>query len=321
MSLVNTKKNCSFNIKKTGLACALTLSALFTTHTAFADVTVDTKYGAVTVKDNPERVVTLFEGALDTAYALGVTPVGVIATRGADRPADYMFEKTGKIDVVGTARETNLEAVLALKPDVILASSRLSKEQYDLLSNIAPTVVPNFTPYQADTWKNESRLFAHALSKDESIEQLISTIEKRTQSLSSLLNTTHPDESKTSLVRWMPQGPLLMSTGTFASTLLKASGFVIEDTGLVKAGRPHSSSLSLENLSVIDGDWLFLATLNEDGKKSLQEATQSPAFSRLNVVKDERVIPVDGQVWTSASGPIAANLVLDTIENVIKTVQ
>ncbi|MGY0645820.1 MAG: hypothetical protein ACW7DN_14695, partial [Paraglaciecola chathamensis] len=47
MSPAITNKSCSFNIKKTGLASAFTLSVLFTAHTAFADVTVDTKYGAV----------------------------------------------------------------------------------------------------------------------------------------------------------------------------------------------------------------------------------------------------------------------------------
>ena len=76
----------------------------------------------------------------------------------------------------------------------------------------------------------------------------------------------------------------------------------------------HSDVLSLENLSQVDGDWLFLATLNEDGQAALAAAKQSNAFTRLNVVEKERVVPVDGQLWTSANGPLAAQAILDDIE-------
>ena len=72
----------------------------------------------------------------------------------------------------------------------------------------------------------------------------------------------------------------------------------------------HSDVLSLENLSQVDGDWLFLATLNEDGQAAVDAAKQSSAFTRLNVVQQEHVVPVDGQLWTSANGPLAAQAIL-----------
>lgn len=79
----------------------------------------------------------------------------------------------------------------------------------------------------------------------------------------------------------------------------------------------HSDVLSLENLSQVDGDWLFLATLNDDGQAALDSAKQSPAFNRLNVVQNERVVPVNGQLWSSANGPLAAQAILDGIENAL----
>lgn len=76
----------------------------------------------------------------------------------------------------------------------------------------------------------------------------------------------------------------------------------------------HSDPLSLENLSRLQGDWLFLATLNEEGDEALAAAKDSPAFARLPVVDSGRVVPVDGQLWTSANGPLAAEAILDDIE-------
>lgn len=109
-----------------------------------------------------------------------------------------------------------------------------------------------------------------------------------------------------------------MSTQLFSTGLLSAAGFDVSDEALVKQGRPHSDPLSLEALSQIDGDWLFLATLNEDGEQALATAKDSDAFRRLSVVENDRVVPVDGQLWTSASGPMAAQAVLDNIAAAIE---
>ena len=79
----------------------------------------------------------------------------------------------------------------------------------------------------------------------------------------------------------------------------------------------HSDPLSLENLSRLEGDWLFLATLNEEGDQALAAAKQSAAFARLPVVDKGPVIPVDGQLWTSANGPLAAQAILDDIESAL----
>lgn len=275
---------------------------------------LDTAYGDVEVDGQPERVVTLYEGALDAALTAGVKPLGAVATRGGEGVADYLGDKAGDIAIVGTARETNVEAVIAQKPDLILASPRLPESQYRLLSQIAPTIVPKNEGFTPDSWKDESRLFGEALGREKAIDEAIQAVENRSQSLAQ----RQPNSDTTAtLARWMANGPLVMSKDLFSTGLLAACGFDVQDGGVVKAGRPHSDSLSLENLSSIDSDWLFLATLNADGEAALESARQSPAFERLNVVQQNHVVTVDGQLWTSASGPIAAGWILDDIEGML----
>ena len=72
---------------------------------------------------------------------------------------------------------------------------------------------------------------------------------------------------------------------------------------------------------MLDKDWLFLATINEEGNDALAQAEKSPAYQRLEVVKNNRVIPVDGQIWTSATGVLAAEVILSGVENAIKQAQ
>lgn len=298
---------------------ALVLGALLAAQPALADVrTLETRFGEVQVEGDITRVVTLYEGALDLSYAVGVSPLGAVITRGGNGVASYLQDQARDVAIVGGPRETNLEAVIALQPDLILASSSLPEDQYLLLSAVAPTVVPDVDMFQPDAWKEEARLFARALDREDRLEQELAELDRRIAGLGArFAQAVPPEQRKTALVRWMPQGPLMMSAGLFTPGLLKAVGFAVQDAGIVEPGRPHSSPLSQEKLSLADGDWLFLATLNDDGRQALAAAESSPAFSRLAVVRNNRVIPVDGQVWTSATGPLAAHAILDDLEREI----
>lgn len=277
--------------------------------------TLDTAFGEVDVTGTPERVVTLYEGALDASLAAGVTPLGAVTTRGGDNVAEYVEAHLGdeRPAIMGVVREINIEAVLEQRPDLILAPARLTEEQYQLLSRIAPTVVPPTQPIAPDNWKAEARLYGDALNRQDAIEDAISAVDQRATELASALDTADVGGSAF-VVRWMPGGPMVMSKNLFTAGLLAQVGLTVEDAGLVGERGVHSDVLSLENLSQVDGDWLFLATLNEDGQEALASAKQSSAFTRLDVVQRDRVVPVNGQLWTSANGPLAAQAILDDID-------
>ncbi|RCV88713.1 iron-siderophore ABC transporter substrate-binding protein [Billgrantia montanilacus] len=279
---------------------------------AWAERSVETAYGVVTVPEAPQRVVTLHEGALDVAVATGVTPLGAVTTRGGDNVARYLAPHFDDIAIVGVVREINLEAVLALEPDLILAPPQLAEAQYRLLSRMAPTVVPRNEGLDPEAWRSETRLFAQALGREAEGEAALDDVDARAAELAERMAA---DERPSAvLVRWMPQGPMVMSEALFTAGLLRAAGVAIHDAGLVREGVPHSDPLSFENLSRVDADWLFLATLNEEGREALEAAKASPAFARLDVVARDRVVPVDGQLWTSATGPLAAQAILDQLD-------
>ncbi|SDM56765.1 iron complex transport system substrate-binding protein [Franzmannia pantelleriensis] len=277
---------------------------------------VETAHGPVEVDVDPQRVVTLHEGALDTALAAGVTPLGAVTTRGGDGVARYLDGYLDEIAIVGVVREINIEAVLSQQPDLILASPQLSDEQYALLSRIAPTVVPPAQGFVREAWKEDARLYARALGREDRVDEAIADVERRAADMAQAIEERGVDTGAT-LVRWMPQGPLVMSSQLFSTGILAAAGLEVHDGGLVPEHAGHSDPLSLENLSRIDDDWLFLATLNEDGEEALASARRSPAFERLDVVQRERVVSVDGQLWSSAQGPLAAQAILDDLERVL----
>ncbi len=273
---------------------------------------VQTAYGELELEGTPQRVVTLYEGALDVAVASEVTPLGAVTTRGGDGVASYLQSRVPEIEIVGTPREFNLEAIVALKPDMILAPPGLDKAQYQLMSRLAPTIVPGGEALSREAWKQQSRVYALALGEEAEaeLEARLAAIDAHAARLKAEMTTPQT----ASLVRRMPGGLMAMSDELFATGLLAATGYQLVGGDLVKPGRPHSDPLSDENMARIDADTLFLATLDDSSEAAADALAKEPAFQRLEHASRDSLVGVNGQLWTSASGPLAAEALLKDIE-------
>ncbi|HEY0125861.1 MAG TPA: ABC transporter substrate-binding protein [Blastococcus sp.] len=275
---------------------------------AAAEASVSTLYGDVTLPAEPGRVITLAENALDVALSVGVTPVGTTASRGGDKAPAYLGDEAAGIPVVATVSEPNLEAILAAEPDVILAAAGLEQAQYDALAAIAPTVVPE-APERGD-WQAPLHTYAEALGADDELTEDLDAIADR----AAALEQEGALDGSAAVLRWMANGPVLMNSTNMPGSLLTAAGATSLPAADDLGQRPHSDPLSLENLAQVDADRLFLAAFGADGSGALEAARTQPAFTRLTAVAGGTATEVDGSVWSSASGPIAAGLVMDDIE-------
>ncbi|MGW3071954.1 MULTISPECIES: ABC transporter substrate-binding protein [unclassified Kitasatospora] len=262
---------------------------------------IDTAFGAVEVPAGAKRVVALNDTSLDTALSLGVTPVGTSSSRGGTTAPAYL--KADAIPLVATVKEPNIEAILKASPDLILASSGIEKSQYEKLSAVAPTIVP-----KAGDWRSVLAVYGDALGHKDDLTAKLDALDKR---------AAKAGEGRTGsavVMRWMPNGPIVMNTTNMPGDLLKKTGAgtmpIADDLG----AQPHSDPLSLENLNKADADRVFVATLNADGEKALETARKQEAFTRLKAVGTNQLMGVDGQVWSSSSGPIAAEKVVEDIE-------
>ena len=264
----------------------------------------------VTVPEQPKRVITLSEIDLDTALTLGVIPVGTINGRGQAAPPRYLDGKLpAGIEVVGDIDNPNLETLLELQPDLILTGP-VKPEQLAILNEIAPTVI---TFNWARPWQESMQRTAQALNKEAEAKAVLERYRARVEAARQRL-AAHQGETL-SIVRWNPKGPSYMFKDAFAST-------VAEDVGLLRPahqqdrGHTHSMALSLESLELLDADWLVIGTLATSGEavEAMNQAEQTPAFRQLSAIQAKRFGAVDGSLWTSLGGPMAALQVIEDIE-------
>ena len=302
-------------IKRTPWHLTIALIAgLMTLSAHAANRQVEDAFGnTVTVPATPERVVTLNEIDLDTALTLGVTPIGTVNGRGQAAPPRYLEGKVPSgIKVVGDLDNPNLETLLELEPDLILTGP-VKPEQLAILNEIAPTVV---TFKWAEPWQSSMQRTAHILNKDAEAKAFMDRYEARVAEARERLKD-HQGETF-SIVRWNPKGPSYMFKDAFSST-------VVEDVGLVRPahqqdpGHTHSMALSLESLELLDADWLVIGTLATSGEavEALSQAEETPAFRQLSAIQAKRFAAVDGSLWTSLGGPMAALQVIEDVESIV----
>lgn len=255
------------------------------------------------VVDDPQRVVVLDTGELDGALSLGVKPVGAVeALPGSGLPA-YLSELTDGVALVGTIGEPNLEAILALEPDLILSSALRHEAIYDQLSAVAPTV---FTETVGVTWKDNLRIYAEALNRR---EELALRMAEYRASVEAVRNATDVTQ-EVSVVRFVPGENRVMQRGNFVGT-------VLEDVGFARPEPQRSDAFMLtvsqEEADLMDGDVIFMSVYGDADDTALDAFTRSSLWGSLSAVQSGDVYRVSDDGWFLGIGFIGAERVLEDL--------
>jgi iron complex transport system substrate-binding protein len=267
----------------------------------------------VEIPTDPQRVITLSEQDLDAALALDVKPIASVNGRGQSTFPMYLNERTAGIESVGSFTEPSIEKIVTLKPDLILIGGIFPRIEGLLpqLREIAPVVV---TYKLEDDWKTAFKGTAAALSRETQADTFLSAYDQEVQEMQAAFGSNARQE--VSIIRWSPEGPAIMAPESFSRLVAADLGLKrpeAQQSIIIQPGHLHTEPLSLEQLNQIDADWVFIGTLNPEGVTALDSARQSPLFQQLNAAKNNRVVDVDGTIWTSRGGPLAALIILEDI--------
>jgi iron complex transport system substrate-binding protein len=165
-------------------------------------VTIEHALGTAEIPEAPQRVVTWGWGSTEAAIALGVTPVAMpYQAYGGDEEGVLPWVRE-ELEAQGIAiparlpdvQEAPIEAIAAARPDLILAVySGLTQEEYDLLSEVAPTVAYPDEPW-ATPWRETVEIVGEALGKPGEAARLLEVIDAQVAAAAA----AHPEfEGKT----------------------------------------------------------------------------------------------------------------------------
>jgi iron complex transport system substrate-binding protein len=262
--------------------------------------------GTATVPAAPSRVVVLDTQELDVALSLGVVPVGAVRTSVDSELPKFLDGKVpnGSIAMVGTIEEPSLEAIAALKPDVILSSKVRHEALYPKLAQIAPTV---FAEKTGDAWKQNLVLFGEALGKKAEAEQRLADYEARAKALGEKIGAA---DISLSLVRFLPGEIRLYSPRSFSGAVLADVGF--KRPAVVNGTQEIAVNISPEQIAKSDADLVFTTTYGPAG--DTDKAKTDKLWAGLSAVRAGKAFEVSDDSWMLAIGPTGADLILADLE-------
>lgn len=261
-------------------------------------ITISHAYGETIVEEKPERVVSLAWSNQDAVLALGIVPVGTsaanfgaVSENGLLPWTEEAYASLGENApvVYDDTDGFDYEAIVDSNPDIIVAPySGMTQEEYDMLSQIAPTISYSETAWKT-TWRKQTMEVAAALGKEAEGKKLVAETEEVLEGV----KKTHPDiVGKTAALFWIDPTDL----GSFyVYTTTDPRGAYLEDLGFkfpesiagLADGSSFSVSISSENIDLLNDVDIMIAYGDEETLKAMQADplfNQVPAVARGNVV-------------------------------------
>ncbi|MBM6590094.1 iron-siderophore ABC transporter substrate-binding protein [Brevibacterium sp. RIT 803] len=247
-------------------------------------ISVDTKFGAVEVPKDPQKVVALGWGDAETALALDVQPVGAsdwveFGGKGVGPWAEDLYDQAPEI--IATM-EPDYEKIAALEPDLILdTKSSGEQERYDRLSEIAPTVgAPEGSDDYLTTMDQQVDLVSQALGKEDEGQKLLADLDKEFEAA----REAHPefDGKSVSVAAKTSEGWGAYVEGSERVQFMENLGF--KQSEKVAALKPSgfTATVSEEKLDDLDADLLVAFPIYIPDS----EVTDDPTFKRIPAVED-----------------------------------
>jgi iron complex transport system substrate-binding protein len=284
--------------------------------TAAADggfpVTIEHAFGETEIPAAPERVATWGWGSTEAAIAVGVVPVAIgqqVYGANEDGVLPWVAEE---LDALGEETPVILtddgeappyEEIVEAAPDVILAPySGITEEQYELLSEIAPTVAYPDEPWTTP-WRETVTIVGTALGKADEAQGVLDDLDAELAAQAE----AHPElEGQTVAAVWDVAGTFYVYTPEdprveFLSALgLEVAPAVAE---LANGDSPFYYTLSYEQLDQLDSD---LVISYHDTQEEADAFLASAPIQAIPAVARGQVAQVVGTELIAAVSPPTA---------------
>lgn len=272
-------------------------------------VTIEHALGVTRIPEPPERVISLYQGATDTAVALGLEPVGVVESWTEKPVYRYLRGQLTDTHMLGLETQPDLERIAWLHPDLIVGARNRHRAIYPLLEQMAPTVIAD----DVYDFKGLLTMMARATGRAQQGEDLLACWRARVRGF----RTRISDKLGS---RWPPEVAILsfradharIYYGGFARTVLDELGFAAP-----AAHRSDNWGIKLtsqESIPAMDADAIFVFMADDPAvQRTYRNWTSHPLWHALRAVRQEEVHIVDPVIWNMGAGILAAHRMLDDL--------
>ncbi|QQK81511.1 ABC transporter substrate-binding protein [Salicibibacter cibi] len=222
--------------------------------------------------------------ALEDALILGYEPFAA-STSGGEF-AGHVDEILTHAEAVGEKTEPNVEQILELDPDLLLATTKFPDKMMEQLEKVTEVIQVS---HIADDWQDNLRLFAELTDKEGEAEEAIEEYEKE---IAKAMDTFASDfEDVTVLAVRIRGGEVnIYPEDIFLNPVLY--GDLEFDVPDVVENVEAQQVISREGLIELDPDVLFVQFAGEENTEAadaLEDFQNEPAFQNISAFENEDV--------------------------------
>ncbi|MEJ5223548.1 MAG: cobalamin-binding protein [Anaerolineales bacterium] len=241
------------------------------------------------------RVVSLAPSNTEILFALGAGAQVV----GRDEFSDYPAEAAALPTVGGSFGGYNLEQIVALEPDLVLAAEINTPEQVKALEDLGLTVYYLSNPTTLEEMYANLEIVAQLTGREKEAATLIESLKARVQAV---------DEKIAPLIdkpvvfyeidATDPNKPFTAGPGTFIDLLIaRAGGLNLTTAAGITDAYPQ---VGLEQIVTVDPQFIILG--DSMWGVTVESVAARPGWDGLTAVKEGRVLPFDDNL-VSRPGP------------------
>ena len=277
--------------KKMMVLLIIILTILSVSPASAATTLTDDVGTTITITSPPQRIVSLSPSNTEILFALGLGDRVVGVTEYCNYPAEALEKPT-----VGGYSTVSIEKVIAIKPDLILASYGNGEDLVENLCSLGYTVVA-LNPETLDQVIHDIRLVGKTTGADENatvladgLQERIDTVEARVAGVQERPSVAH--------VIW--NDPIFVSgSGTIQDELIRTAGGTNAFSGV-----EGWKNIGIEDFIQANPDVLIVnaGTGMGGGEDAIaQFFINEPRFSRVSAIRDNRVCIIDSNIVDRSS--------------------
>ncbi|WP_338134878.1 iron-siderophore ABC transporter substrate-binding protein [Paenibacillus alvei] len=259
--------------------------------------------GKTIVEAKPLKIATPYISFVDYMAVLDTYPIAGQGIEIIERNFPSLSKRIAGKGIQDLGMEANLEKLLAVQPDLIIAADDM-KEQYERLSQIAPTVI---FP-QAGDWRETLKQIAEVIGEEEKAEQVLAEFDRKSAAYKEKLAFRQNE----SVLFTMYSGKEMFVTWNDGRFDPFYKGLGLKPVEASQA----NGQITLESLAALNPDHLFVINNWQNPiQGGVREAMKkSKVWNSMNAVKNNRVYELADP---SLPGPMALAKI-DGIEEIMQ---
>ncbi|KHS74304.1 Fe(3+) dicitrate ABC transporter substrate-binding protein FecB [Pectobacterium brasiliense] len=268
-------------------------------------VTVQDEQGSFTLDTPPQRIVVLELSFADALAAIDVSPVGIADDNDPDRILTEVREHLNPWHSVGMRAQPSLEAISALKPDLIIADSSRHSGIYTALKAIAPVLLLKSRNETYEENLHSAEIIGKVLGKDSVMQARLAQHRETMKAYAAQL----PQGTNVVFGTSREQQFNLYSSDAYTGSVLAALGLNVPKP----INNAPMASINLEHLLAINPQWLIVTHYREES--IVKRWQQDALWNLLEAQQKQQIAAVDSNAWARMRGIFAAERIgSDTVK-------